>query len=49
MIFAAIVGAAVFDDRITWLTVAAALVIVASVALYQRRPATTRTEGAGDV
>jgi len=49
MIFAAIVGAAVFDDRITWLTVAAALVIVASVVLYQRRPATTRTEGAGDV
>ena len=39
MIFAAVLGAAVFGDRITALTVAAALGIVASVTLYQRRSA----------
>ena len=39
MIFAAAIGAAVFGDRITALTVVAALGIVASVALYQRRGA----------
>lgn len=39
MVFAAMIGAAAFGDRLTALSVVAALVIVASVALYHRRNA----------
>jgi drug/metabolite transporter (DMT)-like permease len=44
MIFAAIIGAVVFGDRIGTLTVAAALGIIASVWLYQRRETSRETD-----